>query len=76
MNAKDKAKELVDKYLVHTMYNDCMAGEWVDDKESAKVCALIIVDEILNLDVWDWPHNAEKGVIFWEEVKKEIKLIS
>ncbi len=60
MTAKEKAKELLLKF-----------GKKVSLR-LAKQCATICADEILNLDVWDYPHNAELSTIFWQSVKEEI----
>jgi hypothetical protein len=61
MTPKEKANELVNKYLIITpivwhIYN-------------AKKCALIAVDEIL--DVLNVIDNFE--MIYWEQVKQEIE---
>ena len=58
MTAKDKAKELVDRFLGIT-YN------W----QAAKQCALICVDEILDAVT----TIADKKFDFYTEVKQEIK---
>ena len=61
-----KAKELVDKYWIYLR-----AGLLYDEeaKEDAKHCALIAVDEILNLC---WGGN-KVGMKHWKEVKQEIE---
>ena len=61
MNAKEKAKELVDKYA-----NVISDEEWYD-LEIAKQCALIAVDEIIGLE-----NFSVEGREFWNEVKQEI----
>jgi uncharacterized protein YydD (DUF2326 family) len=53
MTPKEKAKELVKEY------------SWNSDKSDAKQCALICVDEILNIYQLD-------EYAFWKEVKQEI----
>ena len=64
---KEKAKELVDKYLDanHTI------EDWkIDiniDFELAKQCALIAVDELINEAVYEKQYN------YWQEVKQEIE---
>ena len=65
MTAAEKAKELVDKYWIHLR-----AGLLYDEeaKEDAKQCALIAVDQILNLC---WGGN-KVGMKHWQEVKQEI----
>jgi hypothetical protein len=62
MEAKEKAKELVDIF-----YNE------VKYMERAKQCALIAVDEILNqcLDYRD--IDLCRSYNYWQEVKQEIK---
>ena len=64
-NAKDKAKTLVNKYL--QVYDGRLP--------IAKECALIAVDEILNLMIkefkWDIFNNGH--IEYWLEVKQEIE---
>ena len=63
MKAKDKAKELYDKFhFVLPSYAD----EGQQEHKSAKECALIAVDEILF-------NCYEVLKPFWEEVKQEIE---
>lgn len=77
--ATDKALKLVQKFIDNA---------YQEDKEGlytpiAKQCALILVDEILELPiVWSSEgsfmahHNGvESTEEFWQEVKKEISLI-
>ena len=61
-----KAKELVDKYWIYLR-----AGLLYDEeaKEDANHCALIAVDQILNLC---WGGN-KVGMKHWQEVKQEIE---
>lgn len=64
MNAKEKAKELVQKYIDNA---------YQEDKEGlytpiAKQCAIIAVDEILDLDEM---HFLDRE--YWQEVKIEIE---
>jgi hypothetical protein len=66
MTTQEKAKELVDKMLF------CYQGHI--DEYTAKQCALIAVDEILN------HHSQEQGLYridtyYWKEVKQEIEKI-
>ena len=71
MTAKEKARELVNKY------NLLQASFYKDQAPSygyAKQCALIAVDEILDDDVYDMSEELfEKRINFWEEVKHEIQ---
>jgi hypothetical protein len=66
MTAAEKAKELVDKYWIYLRANLLYDEE---AKEDAKQCALIAVDEILNLC---WGGN-KVGMKHWKEVKQEIE---
>jgi len=70
MTAKDKAKELVDKYKFYL-------GNEEENIKEAKDLSLIAVDEILNSnpsyddyggDGWKIIDNSD----YWKEVKKEI----
>jgi hypothetical protein len=73
MTPKDKAKELVDKFIVHTrVYHEVLG--WEDYIESAKQCALIAVDEILKLVSNDLDLYY-KDCIYWEQVKAEIQAL-
>jgi hypothetical protein len=75
MTPKEKAKELYDKYL------DIDGFGYYRDKDSfmywstsvigkqAKQCALIAVDEIINLV----KHIDVDSEDYWEEVKQEIE---
>ena len=68
MEAKEKAEELFNKYCIYLR-----AGLLYDDeaRQDAKECALIAVDEILNLC---WGGN-KVGMKHWNEVKTEIEKI-
>lgn len=65
---KEKAQELVDKYYdiewLYEGYNIFMP------KEKAKQCALIVVNEMLNViqESYDLDH-----IKYWQEVKQEIE---
>jgi hypothetical protein len=61
MTAKQKANELVDKYI---QYVEAYSSQ--GQIENAKICALIAVNEILALD---------SIPMFWVEVKREIQAI-
>lgn len=75
MTPRDKAKELVDKYL-NTSFNcnDCIipfcdiACTKLYTKEAAE-CALILTDEII-LFLQDDPYYKEYN--YWQEVKNEL----
>tara|TARA_R110001606_G_scaffold321263_1_gene468213 strand:- start:129 stop:356 length:228 start_codon:yes stop_codon:yes gene_type:complete len=72
MTAKEKAKELVEKYQFN--------GDMIDDvrmsEDDAIECALICVDEIINTGI-NQDYIKQDGymlslVEFYEEVKEEI----
>lgn len=75
MTPKEKAIELVNKFIEFTrVFDDCSG--WVDDIISAKQCALIAVDEILNEYREDYEEvNKDIYTIYswWQEVKQEIE---
>ena len=64
MNPKYKAKQLIDKYK---------DVRWDIDPETAKQCALIAVDEIINSVVITDLIIAENQFKYWEKVKQEIE---
>jgi hypothetical protein len=73
MTPKEKAKELVDKFT--NLYEGINLG--LAKKHWAKQCALIAVEEILS-DYKNYlmHENTEyKGLMYWQEVKKEIELL-
>ncbi len=63
MTPKEKAKELVDKFLIPVRWK--MGQE--DVKKHAKQCALICCNEVLG------DMGADRGYQFWSEVKQEIE---
>ena len=67
MTPKEKAKELLNKMLDFTDWHE----------EDAKQCALIAVDEILDLKhIVSLRRNMhEMELEYWEEVKKEIEAL-
>ena len=70
MTPKEKAKELVDKYLPWTR-------DWDIENYAilnAKQCALIAVTEILNVIKFDF-ENPSESVIYWLKVKQEIEIL-
>jgi len=67
LTAKEKAKELVDRFIPHTN------SDWDIEIEQAKQCALISLDEMLDDDVYDMSHELfMKRIEYLEEVKSEI----
>lgn len=63
MSAKEKAKELIEKFYPQVQWKmgqeDCM--------DRAKECALIVANEVLGY------MGADRGTEFWQEVRSEIK---
>lgn len=68
MTAKEKAIELVQQFMEHTVEWDNVKEVAFDSQYHAKQCALIAVDEILNT-IWEYHLEAE----FWQEVKQQIE---
>ena len=69
MTPKEKAKELFEKfYLVREINEVCILSNY-----SAKQCALIAVDEILNND--GFTKFDDYLTEYWKEVKQEIEKI-
>jgi len=82
MTPKEKAKELVNKYL-NASFNckDCDMP-YCDMKctnlsvNEAKQCALIAVDEVLKTNPYEWDgEDLNSTIDYWDEVKKEIELL-
>jgi hypothetical protein len=65
---KEKAEELVNKFISHTRVFHEVLG-WEDYIDSAKQCALITVDEILNINSVDKDFSLSH---YWLDVKDEI----
>jgi hypothetical protein len=77
MSAKDKAKELVEKYF-NASFNCkdcdipfCESPCTMLDLREAKQCALICADEIIEI-LWHTCKN-ENEYRYWIEVKQEIQ---
>ncbi len=80
MTSKEKANELIDKYI-NAEFNCkdcdmpfCDIGCTILSTYEAKECALIAVDEILEaLKVFDITYNYILKRDYWLEVKQEIE---
>ena len=76
MTPKDKAKEIVDKFYQTTpneTWIDEPSGEFMETYKAwgqAKQCALIAVDEILNINSVDKDFSLS---FYWQDVKDEIQ---
>lgn len=72
MTAKEKAKELVNRFkadtVIYTWDNNGYEVDIETSLQNAKNCALICVDEIINND-----YGSRSDMIFWQEVKQEIE---
>jgi hypothetical protein len=74
MTPKEKAEELVNRYM--NLNKVKLSDYSVIYTPTAKQCALIAVDEIIKLDVFDcnegWSDEDGDTREYWEEVKEEI----
>ncbi len=73
---KEKAKELVEKYLPLSddggYYDDVCYNSGDDKEKNAKQCALIAVNEIIeSLEHHSWQNRHWLG--YYDEVKQEIE---
>lgn len=70
MSPKEKAKELVEKFLPYSYYHemDNSMNRNYQQEDNAKQCALICVDEILSAVT----TIADKRYEYYKEVKQEI----
>jgi hypothetical protein len=86
LTPKEKAKQLIDRYLneeINFPYIDSEDGRCIGagymTYNSAKQCALIAVDEILNnfglISMGKQHYCAYYTIQYYEEVKKEIEAL-
>lgn len=70
MEAKDKAKELVEKFMYELMFITNIADRF----PIAKACAIICVDEIIKIasSVRHYGDMQLTEYGFWQQVKEEI----
>jgi hypothetical protein len=79
MTPKEKAQELVNKFREFADGTDSETDRYSPgvEKEKAKQCALIAVDEIINGYEFDILYIEHKRIMdninFWDEVKQEIE---
>ena len=66
MEAKEKALELVNKFLEEMPYGS------LRDFNDTKECALICADEIIEIQ-YSWCNIDGNQYKFWQEVKQEIE---
>jgi len=73
MKPKEKAEDLFMMYVNKGMSQIKPVINRVIRKEMAKQCALIAVDEIIDVAYWEYMESmGEKEEKYWEEVKQEI----
>ncbi len=77
MTPKEKAEELVQKYKHHSYRGACEEDDERMVLYHAKQCALIAVDEIVRLDIFncncEWSDEDGDTREYWREVKQEIE---
>jgi hypothetical protein len=73
MTLKNKAEALVNSYRIILMNEDTECGNEILCTSIAKQCALIAVDELIEIacDYSDYDETVTKE--YWEKVKKEIE---
>jgi hypothetical protein len=75
MNAKEKAKELIEKYLkldieIGGQYDGYLTMKMHDAKE----CAMVLVEEMIKEHTWKAANAFEKAQLKkWEDVKSELQ---
>jgi hypothetical protein len=68
MTPAGKARYLIYKYNLIVL-DTALGGS----NDRVKKCALIAVDQIINIG-WNLPHyNQQTGIEYWNEVKQEIQ---
>lgn len=74
MTPKEKAKEIFDKMYGKTPVRDEESLIELDrDRDTAIQCALVAVDEMLQLSSLVGSDLSDTFYIYWEEVKQEIQ---
>jgi uncharacterized membrane protein len=74
MSPKEKAISLVNRYRIILMNEDTECGNEILCTGIAKRCALIAVDEILDVDYFDMSEEHFENIMeYWEQVKHEIE---
>jgi len=72
---RERADELIEKFEQFADYNECDVFTQRENRfKNAKQCALIAVDEILNIESFHLLNSTLKNDIdYWQEVKLEIE---
>ena len=76
MTPQDKANNLVEKMYFSRRYKD--GEDYIPEQAliHAKQCALIAVDEILDVDCFDMSEEPfDNHIEYWQEVKQEIQAL-
>jgi len=77
MKAKEKAKELVEKFssYAHSDWHEVYGFDENCRIQNAKQCALIAVDEILKLSYFTHEPSEDDDLYsnYWKQVKQEIE---
>lgn len=74
MSPQEKAIELVSKYRNPFNRKGCMPPSESLFPSTAKQCALIAVDEILDIDCFDMSEeHFDNHIEYWQQVKQEIE---
>ena len=73
MSAKEKAKELFEKFSEHTMEWDKLSEYVYDSKFHAKQCALIAVDEMLDFRNGLYINEGSLAHKYLLDIKHEIE---
>ena len=72
MTAKEEAKELIDRFMPFSDYNECdVFTQRENQLKNAKQCALICVDEMENIQFKMYGQDKE-FTLHYMEVKEEI----
>jgi hypothetical protein len=73
MTPQEKAKEIIKKFIPHAKYWDCYNDEPLEENHT-KQCALIAVEEILQIDCCDMSEiNFNNHIEYWIAVQQEIQ---
>ena len=73
MTPKEKAEELINKFIPHTKVFHEVLG-WEDYIDSAKQCALVAVDELIKIYyLLTTTHDTSPSINYWNDVKQELE---
>ncbi len=72
MTPKEKSNDLVDTFRIVLMNEDTDCGNEILCTLIAKQCALIAVNEIMNITHFD-KYSDEEHQNYWQQVKTEIE---